>query len=235
VIGGLTTGTGFTAGSACNCCRHRRDGLLRPSRRLADRDLGHSTRRRQHPPATAATLVVINTDQNFIQSIRKSVRLRQRRYQCAHHHGHQRRQPATARHRRAVGQRQTSVPRGSVITITGTGFNGARGQSVHADLCLHTDRQARRHQHAHQVDVLANAPTGPGALQVINNPFVGNVISTVSVPIGAPLTLTSVTQNGNVITVRGTGFRRPASSTSSAPACSSAATAPTDGPAFHST
>jgi hypothetical protein len=55
--------------------------------------------------------------------------------------------------------------------------------------------------------VPANVPTGPGSVQVINNPYAGNVISNaVSVPIGAAVSVTSVSQSGSTITVTGTGF-----------------------------
>src|SRR5690606_26551606 len=58
-----------------------------------------------------------------------------------------------------------------------------------------------------QIQLPAGLPTGPGAFQVINSPYVGNVVSnSVSVAIGAPLTLTAVTQSGGIINVFGTGF-----------------------------
>jgi len=57
------------------------------------------------------------------------------------------------------------------------------------------------------VVVPAGTPTGPGALQVVNNPYTGNVLSNaVSVPIGARLTITDVTQTGTTVAVDGTGF-----------------------------
>jgi hypothetical protein len=58
-----------------------------------------------------------------------------------------------------------------------------------------------------QVTVPANAPTGPGSFQVVNTPYTGNVLSNaVSVPIGALLTISGVTQSGATVTVDGTGF-----------------------------
>src|SRR5690606_24084881 len=53
----------------------------------------------------------------------------------------------------------------------------------------------------------ANAPTGPGSFQVVNSPYVGNVLSNaVSVPIGEALDITSISQSGSTVTVNGSGF-----------------------------
>jgi len=58
-----------------------------------------------------------------------------------------------------------------------------------------------------RVTIPSDTPTGPGSFQVVNSPYRGNVISNaVSVPIGALVTISGVTQVGSTVTVRGTGF-----------------------------
>jgi hypothetical protein len=58
-----------------------------------------------------------------------------------------------------------------------------------------------------QIVIPSSATTGPGAFQVINVPRVGNVVSnSVSVPIGAQVTLSDISQDGNTVHVYGTGF-----------------------------
>ena len=53
----------------------------------------------------------------------------------------------------------------------------------------------------------ASASTGPVAVQVVNSPFTGNVVSNaVQAALGAAVTVTSTTQSGRRVTVHGTGF-----------------------------
>jgi hypothetical protein len=103
---------------------------------------------------------------------------------------------------------ETVIVPGATATLTGTGFNGALvnlftptgnlGPLV--PLPGATASQL-------QVAVPANAPTGPGTFQVVNSPYSGNVLSNaVSVVIGATLSISAVSQNGTVVTVTGTGF-----------------------------
>ncbi|MDG2306757.1 MAG: hypothetical protein P8R42_19305 [Candidatus Binatia bacterium] len=58
-----------------------------------------------------------------------------------------------------------------------------------------------------QITVPPSTVTGPGSVQVVNNPYVGNVLSNaVSVPIGDAMDITSITQLGTTITGNGAGF-----------------------------
>ena len=51
------------------------------------------------------------------------------------------------------------------------------------------------------------ARPAPARLQVVNNPYAGNVISNaVSLPIGAALDISGVSQSGSTVTVNGSGF-----------------------------
>ncbi|MGH7786424.1 MAG: NHL repeat-containing protein, partial [Candidatus Binatia bacterium] len=103
---------------------------------------------------------------------------------------------------------ETVVAQGQLTTITGTGFNqplvnlfsasGNVGPLAPVSGWTSTEFQVR---------IPESTPTGPGSFQVVNHPYVGNVVSNaVSVPIGAVLTITSVHQNGTTVTVDGTGF-----------------------------
>ena len=102
----------------------------------------------------------------------------------------------------------TVIVPGSTVTLGGTGFNGpvvnlftaAGNVGPLTPLPGGTPTQI-------QVVVPASAPTGPGSLQVVNSPFVGNVLSNaVSVPVGATVSITGVSQVGSTVTVNGTGF-----------------------------
>jgi hypothetical protein len=58
-----------------------------------------------------------------------------------------------------------------------------------------------------QVVVPAGARTGPGSFQAVNAPYTGNVQSNaVSVPVGALVSVTSVSVSETTVTVNGTGF-----------------------------
>jgi V8-like Glu-specific endopeptidase len=103
---------------------------------------------------------------------------------------------------------QTVIVPGSTLALGGTGFNdpvvnlftAAGNVGPLAPLPGGTSTQI-------QVIVPVSAPTGPGSLQVVNSPFAGNVLSNaVSVPIGATLSITGITQVGSAVTVSGTGF-----------------------------
>jgi hypothetical protein len=57
------------------------------------------------------------------------------------------------------------------------------------------------------VTVPAGAPTGPGSFQIVNDPFLtGELSNAVAVVIGATLSITSIDQSGSTVTVHGTGF-----------------------------
>jgi trypsin len=58
-----------------------------------------------------------------------------------------------------------------------------------------------------QIQIPPQTVTGPGSLQVVNAPYVGDVVSNaVSVPIGEALDITSITSDGATVTVSGAGF-----------------------------
>ncbi len=96
----------------------------------------------------------------------------------------------------------------AVVALTGTGFNaplvnlftasGARGPLAPQPGATGTTMQ---------ILVPPDAPTGPGTLQIVNAPYVGNVVSNaVAVPIGAAIGITHVSQIGSTVTVDGGGF-----------------------------
>jgi len=155
------------------------------------------------------TIVVVNTDQGFIQSNPESQYV----------YGSPNFNLPTILAINGVGLRpfddtipvasvETAVAKGSTVTITGTGFinplvnlftaTGPVGPLT--PLPGGTATQI-------QVQVPANVPTGPGAFQAVNSPYNPSVVSNaVSVPLGAQLTITGVTQQGTTVTVNGTGF-----------------------------
>jgi hypothetical protein len=100
----------------------------------------------------------------------------------------------------------TTLLQGTTATISGAGFINpvavlfSSGSSAVALEPLPGGSSTQ-----FQVTVPTDSPTGPGALQVVNRPsFLGS--SAVSVPIGEPLRLDSITKSGSVITLRGAGF-----------------------------
>lgn len=102
----------------------------------------------------------------------------------------------------------TPIYPGSEVTIGGTGFNNP-GLNFFTSVGNMGPLFPKPGSTATQlkVDIPANAPLGLGAFEVINAPYTGSVGSqTVFVPIGDAPTLTSVSQSGATITVRGTGF-----------------------------
>ncbi len=102
----------------------------------------------------------------------------------------------------------TLVLQGATMRLTGTGFSGALVNLFTAtgNVGPLTPLPGASSTQL-MVMVPANAPTGPGSFQVVNSPFVGNVMSnSVSVPIGALLTISSISQAGALVTVNGTGF-----------------------------
>jgi len=156
-----------------------------------------------------ATLLVINTDQNYVQSNSQSQLL----------YGAASANIPTIRSINGVDLHaldpsvplayvETVVSPGSPVTITGTGFN-----SPLVNIFTATGNIGPRAPQPGststfmQIVIPSTAPTGPGSFQVVNNPYTGNVLSNaVSVPIGALLTITSISQSGNTVTVNGTGF-----------------------------
>jgi hypothetical protein len=101
---------------------------------------------------------------------------------------------------------ETVVALDSTVTLTGTGFSDplvnlftATGNAGPlTPLPGATDSLL-------QVVVPQGAATGPGSFQVVNRPsFI--VSNAVSVPVGAPVTISDVSQAGPTVTVTGTGF-----------------------------
>ncbi len=103
---------------------------------------------------------------------------------------------------------QTVVAKGSTITINGTGFAvpakvnlfSASGNSGPLDTLAGSTSTTLL------VQIPLAAPTGPGALQVVNPNGVWPASNAVSVPLGAVLSITSISQAGSTLTVNGSGF-----------------------------
>ena len=207
------TGTGFTAGSVV---------VMFVASATGTTSVGPFTPSPQSPtsltfsiPASVAlgngfaTVVVVNTDQGFIQSNPQSQYL----------FGAAGQNLPTITAINGVNLRpfdvtvplasvETVILPGSTVTISGTGFNDPRvnlftsGATAGGLVPLPGGSSTQI-----QVNIPANVPTGPGALQVVNNPFTPSVVSNaVSVPIGAAVSITSVSQMGTTVTVNGTGF-----------------------------
>jgi len=103
---------------------------------------------------------------------------------------------------------ETSVTQGSVLHIGGTGFN-APLVNLFTSAGNVGPLAPEPGGSSTQIDVTvpATAPTGPGSVQVVNSPYSGNVLSNaVSVPLGAVLSISGVSQSGSTVTVTGTGF-----------------------------
>ena len=155
------------------------------------------------------TVVVVNTDQGFIQSEPQSQYL----YGAANANI----PTITSVNGVALDALNPGVPvasvdtvivQGAAVNIAGSGFNLPLVMlfSPTAAFGPLTPNQGATSTLL-QITVPANVPTGPGSVQVINNPYAGNVISNaVSVPIGAAVSVTSVSQSGSTITVTGSGF-----------------------------
>ncbi len=215
VVGAAHTlvGAGFTPGSVIKVFVASSSGAVdqgpfTPSSRTA-------TSMTWQVPATMplgngfATVIVINTDQGYIQSNPQSQLVRG---------------SATANiptilsvNGVAVHPVDATVPLayvetvltpGAVVTLGGSGFNAPLVNLFTAAGNLGPlAPQPGGSATSIQIAVPAAAPTGPGSFQVVNSPYTGNVLSNaVSVPVGALLTIARVTQNGSTVTVDGTGF-----------------------------
>ena len=215
VVGGTTvlTGSGFTAGSVIVVFVATSGGPA---------SFGPYSPRPWTPnaltwavPATLplgngfATVLVVNTDQGFVQSNPQSQLLR----------GAAVLNIPTILGVNGVGVSAfdpnvplayvgTVLVPGGVATISGTGFSGPlvnlfTSSGNLGPLAPQPGGSATQFQ----IAVPSNAPTGPGSLQVVNSPYLGNVVSNaVSVPIGATVGIDGITQSGTAITVRGSGF-----------------------------
>ncbi|HSP96713.1 MAG TPA: M12 family metallo-peptidase [Candidatus Dormibacteraeota bacterium] len=216
VIGGsLTlTGTGFTAGSVMQIFIATSTGTVsygpytptsRTSTSLTFNPLNASI-----PLGNGfGTVVLINTDQNYVMSEAQGAPLA----------GNAALNMPTITAIGGVALRpmdptipmatvETVIVQNTPVTITGSGFNNPLVNLFTADgnkgpLAPLPGGSSTQFQ----VLIPATTPTGPGSFQVVNNPYTGNVISNaVSVPIGALVTITSVTQANSTVTITGTGF-----------------------------
>ena len=98
------------------------------------------------------------------------------------------------------------IAKGAVLTITGTGFSNpvvALFSSNPTAAALQPLAGGTATQL--QVQVPSDIPTGPGSLQVLNQPSF-TASNLVSAPIGERIRLDSVSQSGSTITVTGAGF-----------------------------
>ena len=216
VVGGALTltGTGFTAGSVLQLFIATAGGTVSygpyaPTSRTATSLTFNPLNAAITLGNGFATLVVINTDQNYVASNPQSALLA----------GNAGSGLPTITAIGGVALRaldptiplatvETVIVPGSTVTITGTGFNNplvnlftaAGNKGPLSPLPGGTSTQF-------DVVIPADTPTGPGSFQVVNSPYMGNVISNaVSVPIGARVTIASVTQDGSTVTIAGTGF-----------------------------
>lgn len=117
----------------------------------------------------------------------------------------------------AVNNVKTVIPQGSTVNLTGTGFDAVNGVAVNV-FCACTGGKVGPFyvspgpgltSTSFSFTLPADVPTGPGSIVVINRGADASYSLSsngVSVPIGAAVTVTSVSQTGTTITVKGTGF-----------------------------
>lgn len=215
VIGALNTltGSGFTAGSRVllfvnNGATQSFFGPFVPTGST-------TTILAWTPPASIplgngfGSVMVVNTDQGFIQSESRSQYLE----------GAPSANIPTIRSINGVALRpldttvpvasvETVIAAGSLVTIGGTGFNAPlvnlfTGAGHVGPLAPQPGGTAT----AFQIRIPTTVATGPGTFQVVNSPYAGNVSSNaVSVVLGARLDITGITQQGSTVTVDGAGF-----------------------------
>ena len=117
----------------------------------------------------------------------------------------------------AANNVETIVEQGTSVTLNGTGFDAVNGVAVNV-FCACTGGKMGPFMVApgpaltstsFSFPLPASVPTGPGSVVVINKGADGDFSKSsnaVSVPIGAAITVTSVTQSEGTVTVNGTGF-----------------------------
>jgi hypothetical protein len=126
----------------------------------------------------------------------------------------------------ATNNVETVVPQGTTVKLGGTGFDTANGVAV--DIFCACPPTGKITMFFNKGDLrltstqimyplpakgLPNSPpTGPGSFRVSNKgtlvPFYAMASNAVSVPIGAKISVKSVTEAGGIITVNGTGFSK---------------------------
>jgi len=215
VVGASHTlpGAGFTAGSVIQVFVATSGGALvqgpfTPTSRTAS-SLTWAVPASMPLGSGFATVLVINTDQGYIQSNPRSQLLR----------GNAAANIPTILSINGVGVHavdetiplayvETVVAPGATVTIGGSGFNAPLVNLFTSSGNLGPLAPLPGgNANSFQITVPAGAPTGPGNVQVVNSPYSGNVLSNaVSVPIGALVTITAISQAGATVTVDGTGF-----------------------------
>lgn len=102
---------------------------------------------------------------------------------------------------------QTVFTQNASATFTGKNFTGPLANLFTASGNQGPITPSASNATSITLTIPGGAPTGPGSVQIVNNPYTGNVQSNaVSVPIGALLSVSSVSQTGSTVTVTGTGF-----------------------------
>ncbi|MBK7974296.1 MAG: hypothetical protein IPK07_13800 [Deltaproteobacteria bacterium] len=100
---------------------------------------------------------------------------------------------------------ETVIPRNQSLAIGGGGFSNALVNVFTASGNIGPLTPTSQTANTINVTIPANAPIGPGSVQVVN----GGTFQTsnaVSVPIGEAISVTGASINGNTVTVTGTGF-----------------------------
>jgi glucose/arabinose dehydrogenase len=207
------TGTGFTAGSRLLLFVNvfgavQTYGPFTPSSASATA-LGWTVPASVAMGSGFATVLVVNTDQGFIQSNPASQYL----------FGSAAANIPTITSINGVDLRpldqavpvatvETVMAVPSTVTIGGTGFNNPKVNLFTAGGFIGPlDPLPGAGSTQIQVQIPGGAATGPGTFQVVNQPYSSqNVSNAVTATLGAAPTITAVTQNGSTVTVQGTGF-----------------------------
>ena len=118
----------------------------------------------------------------------------------------------------AINNVETVIKQGTTVTLGGTGFDAAHGVAVNVFCACSGGKvpaifvnpgSGGLTSTSFSFTLPSNVPTGPASIVVINkgaDSSFSKASNAVSVPVGAALTITSVTQSGSIITVNGTGF-----------------------------
>jgi subtilase family serine protease len=117
----------------------------------------------------------------------------------------------------ATNNVQTVIIQGTSVTLGGTGFDSVHGVAVNV-FCACTGGKVAPivvspggglTSNSFRFALPPGVPSGPASIVVINKGADGSYSKSsnaVSVPVGATIRVTSVTQSGSTITVHGTGF-----------------------------
>ena len=101
---------------------------------------------------------------------------------------------------------ETVVARGATLTIQGSAFASSKVNIFTATGNIGPLSPSAQTATSISVLVPANAPIGPGSVQVVNAKGKFRSSNAVSAPIGAPITVSSALQDGATVTVHGSGF-----------------------------